>query len=124
MLSGTQPSGALHVGNWFGAIRQYIALQEQNPCTYFLADLHSLNSIRDAAERRSYTLDLAMDFLALGVDPGRSILYRQSDLIETAELAWILTTLTPMGLLERCHSYKDKIAHGQKPDKSSLQMTS
>ncbi len=116
VLSGTQPSGAIHIGNWFGAIRQYIALQEQNRGTYFIADLHSLNSIRDAAERRAFTVGLAMDYLALGLDPARSVLYRQSDLIETTELAWILTTLTPMGLLERCHSYKDKVSHGQKPD--------
>ncbi|MCE2390332.1 MAG: tryptophan--tRNA ligase, partial [Proteobacteria bacterium] len=116
ILSGLQPSGVIHLGNYFGAMRQHIALQEHNPGTYFIADLHSLNSIRDPELRRSHTLDLALDFLALGLDPNRAILYRQSDLTETAELAWILTTLTPMGLLERCHSYKDKLARGQRPD--------
>ena len=116
VLSGTQPSGVLHLGNYFGAIRQYIALQEHNQATYFIADLHSMNAIRDATERRQLTLDVALDFLALGLDPEHSILYRQSDLGETAELNWVLSTITPMGLLERCHSYKDKLAHGHKPD--------
>ncbi|MCP4003991.1 MAG: tryptophan--tRNA ligase [bacterium] len=116
VLSGTQPSGVLHIGNYFGAIRQYIALQEDNQAAYFLADLHSLNSVRDADTRRELTRGVALDYLALGVDPEKSILYRQSDLPEVAELAWILTTVTPMGLLERCHSYKDKLAAGLKPD--------
>jgi tryptophanyl-tRNA synthetase len=116
VLSGVQPSGALHLGNWFGALRQIVALQEHNRGTYFIADLHSMNSIRSGEERRRYSLDLAIDFLALGLDPARSILYRQSDLPEVSELAWVLTTVTPMGLLERCHSYKDKLAHGAKPD--------
>ena len=116
ILSGLQPTGTIHLGNWFGAMRQHVALQEHNFGTYFIADLHSLNAVRDPELRRRYSLDLALDFLALGLDPARAILYRQSDLAETAELAWVLTTLTPMGLLERCHSYKDKLAHGQKPD--------
>lgn len=116
ILSGTQPSGMLHIGNYLGAIRQYIALQRDNDCAYFIADLHSMNSTRDGALRRRYTLDATLDYLALGVDPAKSILYRQSDMPEVTELTWILSTVTPMGLLERCHSYKDKLAQGAKPD--------
>ena len=116
VLAGLQPSGAAHIGNYFGSMRQMVALQEQNRGTYFIADLHSLNSIRDAEVRRRYTLDMALDYLAVGLDPARSLLYRQSDLLEVSELSWILTTLTPMGLLERCHAYKDKLEHGAKPD--------
>ena len=99
VLAGIQPSGIQHLGNYFGAVRQFIALQEENRAAYFMADLHSLTSIRDAKKRRELTHDVALDFLALGVDPKRSILYRQSDLPEVTELAWILTTVTPMGLL-------------------------
>jgi len=116
VLSGLQPSGAAHIGNYFGAMRQIVALQEHYQGLYFIADLHSLNSIRDPELRRRYTLDMALDYLAVGLDPSKAILYRQSDLPEVSELAWILTTLTPMGLLERCHAYKDKLEHGGKPD--------
>ncbi len=116
VLSGIQPSGVQHLGNYFGALRQFIALQEGNHASYFMADLHSLTSIRDAKERRALTRGVALDFLALGVDPARSILYRQSDLPEVTELAWILTTVTPMGLLQRCVSYKDKLEAGLAPD--------
>jgi tryptophanyl-tRNA synthetase len=116
VLSGIQPSGVQHLGNYFGALRQFIALQEGNHASYFMADLHSLTSIRDAKERRALTRGVALDFLALGVDPARSILYRQSDLPEVTELAWILTTVTPMGLLQRCVSYKEKLEAGHSPD--------
>lgn len=116
VLSGTQPTGYLHLGNYFGAIRQYIAFQEANDCAYFIADYHSMTAIRDAEQRRSLVRHVAMAYLALGVDPKRSILYRQSDLPEVHELTWMLTTLTPMGLLERAHSYKDKIAQGVKAE--------
>jgi tryptophanyl-tRNA synthetase len=116
VLSGVQPSGVQHLGNYFGALRQFIALQEGNQASYFVADLHSLTSIRDAAERRALTRGVALDFLALGVDPKRSVLYRQSDLPEVTELAWILTTVTPMGLLQRCVSYKEKLEAGHSPD--------
>ena len=116
VLSGIQPSGIQHLGNYFGAVRQFIALQDENRAAYFMADLHSLTSIRDAKQRRDFTRGVALDFLALGVDPKRSVLYRQSDLPEVTELAWILTTVTPMGLLERAVSYKDKLAQGLKPD--------
>jgi tryptophanyl-tRNA synthetase len=116
VLAGVQPSGVQHLGNYFGAVRQFIALQEGNRAAYFMADLHSLTSIRDPKRRRELTRAVALDFLALGVDPKRSILYRQSDLAEVTELAWILTTVTPMGLLQRAVSYKDKIAQGLSPD--------
>jgi tryptophanyl-tRNA synthetase len=116
VLAGIQPSGVQHIGNYFGAVRQFIALQEGNLAAYFMADLHSLTSIRDAKRRRELTHAVALDFLALGVDPKRSVLYRQSDFPEVAELAWILTTVTPMGLLQRCVSYKEKIEQGLKPD--------
>ena len=116
ILSGIQPSGVQHLGNYFGAVRQFIALQAHNRAAYFMADLHSLTSIRDARQRRELTRGVALDFLALGVDPKRSILYRQSDLPEVTELAWILTSVTPMGLLQRAVSYKDKLAQGLAPD--------
>jgi tryptophanyl-tRNA synthetase len=112
ILSGIQPSGEPHLGNYFGAMRQHVALQGRGEAIYFLADYHSMTSIRDAGERRRYTHELALDYLAIGLDPERAILYRQSDLPEVCELAWILTTVTPMGLLERAHSYKDKVAAG------------
>ncbi len=112
ILSGIQPSGEPHLGNYFAAMRQHVAYQEEHEAIYFLADYHSMTTLRDAAERRHFTLDLAVDYLAAGLDPKRAILYRQSDLPMLCELAWILTTVTPMGLLERAHSYKDKIAAG------------
>ncbi len=116
VLSGSQPTGVLHIGNYFGAIRQYIALQDANEAAYFIADLHTLNSIRDAERLRALSVGVALDYLALGLDPQRSILYRQSDLPEVTELGWILGTVTPMGLLARCHAYKDAIAAEEKPD--------
>jgi tryptophanyl-tRNA synthetase len=112
ILSGIQPSGEPHLGNYFGAMRQHVELQARGEAIYFLADYHSMTTIRDAAERRRYTRELALDYLACGLDPERAILYRQSDLPELCELAWILSTVTPMGLLERAHSYKDKAAQG------------
>jgi tryptophanyl-tRNA synthetase len=112
ILSGIQPSGALHLGNYFGMMKPAIELQEQGEALYFIANYHSMTSLLDAAERRRNTLDVALDFLACGLDPQRALLFRQSDVPEVTELAWMLTTLTPMGLLERCTSYKDKVAHG------------
>src|SRR5580658_10535973 len=112
ILSGIQPSGALHLGNYFGMMKPAIELQEQGEALYFIANYHSMTSLLDAAERRRNTLDVALDFLACGLDPKKALLFRQSDVPEVTELAWILTTLTPMGLLERCTSYKDKVAHG------------
>ena len=116
ILSGIQPSGETHLGNFFGAMRQHVALQTEGEAIYFVADYHSMTSLRDAAERRRLVREVALDYLACGLDPQRAILYRQSDLPETCELAWILTTVTPMGLLQRAHSYKDKIAQGLKPE--------
>ncbi len=116
VLSGTQPSGELHIGNYFGALRQYLALQEEHECLYFIADYHSMTSVRDAERRRQLTRDVALDYLACGLDPARAILYRQSDVPQVCELSWLLSTVTPMGLLERCHAYKDKIAQGAKAE--------
>jgi len=115
ILSGIQPSGALHLGNYFGMMKPAIELQEQGEALYFVANYHSMTSLLDAAERRRNTLEVALDFLACGLDPKKALLFRQSDVPEVTELAWMLTTVTPMGLLERCHSYKDKIARGLSP---------
>jgi tryptophanyl-tRNA synthetase len=115
ILSGIQPSGALHVGNYFGMMKPAIELQEQGQAIYFIANYHSMTSLFEADERRRYTLDVALDFLACGLDPAKAWLFRQSDVPEVTELAWMLTTVTPMGLLERCHSYKDKLARGIAP---------
>jgi tryptophanyl-tRNA synthetase len=112
ILSGIQPSGALHLGNYFGMMRPAIELQERGDAYYFIADWHSLTSLTDPAQRRRFTLDVALDFLACGLDPARTVFFRQSDIPEVAELTWLLSTVTPMGLLERCHSYKDKLAKG------------
>ncbi len=115
ILSGIQPSGALHLGNYFGMMRPAIELQEQGEAYYFIADYHSMTSLFDAGQRRRNTLDVALDFLACGLDPKRAVFWKQSDVPEVTELTWLLTTVTPMGLLEKCHSYKDKIAHGIAP---------
>ncbi len=112
ILSGIQPSGTLHLGNYFGMMQPAIALQEKGEAFYFIADYHSMTSLFDADQRRKNTLDVALDFLACGLDPKKSIFFRQSDLPEHTELAWILSTLTPMSLLEKCHSFKDKSAKG------------
>ena len=112
ILSGIQPSGALHLGNYFGMMRPAIELQETGEAFYFIADYHSMTSLFDAKERRKNSLDVALDFLACGLDPKKSVFFRQSDVPEVTELAWILSTLTPMSLLEKCTSYKDKVAKG------------
>jgi tryptophanyl-tRNA synthetase len=115
VLSGVQPSGDLHIGNFFGAIRQFLRLQEEHECYYFLADLHALTTVQDAGRFGDLVHDLATGFLALGLDPSRSVIYRQSDLPEIPELSWYLSTVTSMGLLQRCHSFKDKVAQGVVP---------
>ena len=112
ILSGIQPSGALHLGNYFGMMRPAIELQEKGEAFYFIANYHSMTSLVDPVERRRNTLDVALDFLACGLDPKRTVFFRQSDVPEVCELTWIIGTLTPMGLLERCTSYKDKVAKG------------
>jgi len=115
ILSGIQPSGALHLGNYFGMMRPAIELQEKGEAFYFIADYHSMTSLFDAKERRKNTLDVALDFLACGLDPKKSVFFKQSDVPEVTELSWLLSTVTPMGLLERAHSYKDKISKGISP---------
>ena len=116
ILTGIQPSGTLHIGNYFGAIKPAVELQDRGEAFYFIADYHSMTTLTDAEQRRKNTLDVALDFLACGLDPKRSVFWRQSDLPEVCELTWILGTLTPMGLLERAHSYKDKTARGISPN--------
>lgn len=116
ILSGIQPSGALHLGNYFGMMRPAIELQDKGEALYFIADYHSMTSLFDANERRKNTLDVALDFLACGLDPEKSVFFKQSDVPEVTELAWLLTTLTPMAMLENCHSYKDKLARGISPN--------
>jgi tryptophanyl-tRNA synthetase len=110
ILSGIQPSGSLHIGNYFGMMRPAIELQEKGEAYYFIANYHSMTSLFDADQRRKNALDVAIDFMACGLDPAKSVFWKQSDVPEVTELAWLLSTVTPMGLLERCHSYKDKRA--------------
>ena len=112
ILSGIQPSGALHLGNYYGMMKPSIDLQEKGEAFYFIADYHSMTSLFDAAARRQNSLDVALDFLACGLDPKRAVFFKQSDVPEVCELAWILSTLTPMSLLEKGTSYKDKVAKG------------
>jgi tryptophanyl-tRNA synthetase len=131
ILSGVQPSGKLHLGNYFGAIKQHIALQDEGECFYFIADYHALTTLGEAVKAdaeaakeqkrkpragadilRENVRDVALDYLALGLDPAKATFYRQSDVPEVTELTWILTTVTGMGLLERAHSYKDKVTKG------------
>ncbi len=116
VLSGIQPTGRPHWGNFFGAIRQYIDLQSEHDGFYFIADLHALTTVRDAKTLRQNTIDAALDMLALGLDPARATLFVQSQVPEVTELTWLLMTGTPMGLLERCHAYKDKKAKGLTAD--------
>ncbi|ACB75392.1 tryptophan--tRNA ligase [Opitutus terrae] len=116
ILSGIQPSGTLHIGNYFGMMKPAIELQERGEAYYFIADYHSMTSLFDPEQRRQNTLGVALDFLACGLDPKRSVFWRQSDVAEVTELTWIIGTLTPMGLLERAHSYKDKTARGISPN--------
>jgi tryptophanyl-tRNA synthetase len=112
VLSGIQPTGRFHWGNYFGAIRQYIDLQREDAAYYFIADLHALTTVENPELLRQWTLDAAIDLVALGLDPSHAVLYRQSDVPEVSELCWLLMTIAPMGLLERCHAYKDKVAKG------------
>jgi len=112
ILSGIQPSGVLHIGNYFGMMRPAIALQAEGEAFYFIADYHALTSVRNPKALRENSRLVALDFLACGLDPERGTLFRQSDVPQVTELAWILSTIAPMGLLERAHSYKDKLARG------------
>jgi tryptophanyl-tRNA synthetase len=116
ILSGIQPTGRFHWGNYFGAIRQYIALQENTQAFYFIADLHALTTVRDPAKLQEFSREAAIDLIALGLDPNKAALYRQSDVPEVNELTWLLMTVTQMSLLEKCHAYKDKKAKGLPAD--------
>jgi tryptophanyl-tRNA synthetase len=115
-LTGITPSGALHIGNYFGAMRPAIEAQAQGDCFYFIADYHSMTSVTDPRERLANTRGIAVDWLACGLDPAKSVFWRQSDVPEVCELTWMIGSLTPMGLLERAHSYKDKTAKGISPN--------
>jgi len=115
ILSGIQPNGVLHLGNYFGAMRQHITLQEQGEAFYFIADYHALTTVHDQQALAELVRDVALDYLALGLDPEKALLYRQSDVPEVTELTWLLSTVTGMGLLERAHSFKDKVAKGITP---------
>ena len=112
ILSGIQPSGMLHIGNYFGMMRPAIELQAEGEAFYFIADYHALTSVRDPKVLRENSRRIALDFLACGLDPERGALFRQSDVPQVTELAWIISTVAPVGLLERAHSYKDKLARG------------
>jgi tryptophanyl-tRNA synthetase len=118
VLSGTKPTGdMLHLGNYFGALRQFVALQEKyEDALYFIADYHSMTSVRDAFVRRGNTMAVALDYLGAGLDPERAILFRQSDIPEVCELTWMLTSVTPMGMLERAHAYKAAMDKGESVD--------
>src|SRR5476651_1785834 len=115
ILTGIQPSGDLHLGNYFGAMQPAIEMQSQYQAVYFIADYHALTSVTKADDLRRYTFEAAAGFLACGLDPQRTVLFRQSDVPEVQELTWLLSVVTPMGLLERATSYKDKIARGIAP---------
>ncbi len=119
ILSGVQPTGTLHIGNYYGAIQQHLELQDEakDPAAafYFIANYHALTTIQDAEHLRGLTRDVALDYLALGLDPAKASFFRQSDIPEVAECTWLLSCCTGMGLLERAHSYKDKVARGVKP---------
>lgn len=116
VLSGIQPTGRFHWGNYFGAIQQYLQLQYEHDGFYFIADLHALTTIRDPKLLREYKREAALDLLALGLNPEKAVLFMQSDIPEVSELTWILMTSTPLGLLERCHAYKDKKERGLNAD--------
>ena len=112
ILSGIQPSGTLHIGNYFGMMKPALEMQQAHSCFYFIADYHALTQIPDPQELRNRVTGVAVDFLACGLDPAKTVFFRQSDVPQVQELTWILSCLTPMGLMERCHSFKDKTSRG------------
>ena len=116
VLSGIQPSGRLHIGNYFGAIRQHLQMQAEHECFYFIADYHALTSHPSPQAVAEYSLAVAMDYMALGLDSGKTVFWRQCDVPEVTELTWLLSCVTPMSLLQKCVSYKDKIAQGLSPN--------
>ena len=107
VLSGMQPSGRPHLGNYLGAMHQHVEMQKEHECFYFIADYHALTTVREGAKLKQMSLDLAMDYLSLGIDPKKTVFFKQSDIPEVTELTWILNTITPFGLAERCHAWKD-----------------
>ena len=115
ILSGIKPTGRLHLGNYFGMMRPSIDWQDRGEAFYFIADYHALTTVQDPAALREHTHGVALDFLACGLDPQKAVLFRQSDVPEVTELAWLLTCLTPMPMLENCHAYKDHLAKGKVP---------
>jgi tryptophanyl-tRNA synthetase len=116
ILSGIQPTGNPHLGNYFGAIKQHIELQEEGNAFYFIANYHALTSVRDAEKLKQATRDVAATYIALGLDPKKAVLFKQSDIPEVHELTWFLECVTGMGILQRAHSYKDKVANGLTPN--------
>ena len=116
ILSGIQPSGKLHIGNYFGAIRQHIAMQEQGDAFFFIANYHSLTSLNDGKQLRQNTIDVTLDYLALGLNPDKATFFAQSDVPQVTELAWILGTLAPVSMMEKGVAYKDKVASGLSPN--------
>ncbi len=116
VLSGIQPSGRLHLGNYFGAMKMQLEMQATHECFYFIANYHALTSLNDARLMEEYTREVALGYLSLGLDPARTVFFRQTDVPEVTELCWILSCVTPMGLLQRGHSYKDKVAQGLQPN--------
>ena len=112
IFTGIQPSGDLHIGNYFGSIKPMVAMQQENEVFAFIANLHAMTTVHDGKRLSELTMQAATDFLALGIDPERSTFWVQSDVSEVLELYWVLSSFTPMGLLERAHSYKDKTAKG------------
>ncbi|XHR28190.1 MAG: tryptophan--tRNA ligase [Chthoniobacteraceae bacterium] len=113
ILSGIKPTGRLHIGNYFGMMRPAIDWQNKGEALYFLADYHALTTVHNAAQLRENSRRAALDFLACGLDPAKAVLFKQSDVPQVTELSWLLSVMTPMGLLERCHAYKDALAHGK-----------
>ena len=112
ILSGIQPSGRLHVGNFFGMMQPSIRLQEEGEAFYFIADYHSLTTVQDPEALRKNVCNVAIDFLACGLNPNKAVFFKQSDVPEVTELSWLLSTVTTMGFLNRCHYYKDKTERG------------
>jgi len=120
ILSGVQPSGNPHLGNYLGAMKNHISMQNEYDSFIFIADLHALTTVRDAKKLHDLSIELAMDYLALGLDPKKTVFFRQSDIADHSELAWIFNCITPMGLLERAHAYKDAVAKGAKDQTAGL----
>lgn len=116
VLSGIQPSGTLHLGNYLGAIKQYLELQSKHECLFFIANYHAMTTVQNGEQLRENTIQVAIDYLALGLNPAQACLFVQSEIPELNELAWVFSTVTGMGLLERCHSYKDKVARNITPN--------